>query len=124
MDSNTTPVTPVITLPEDLPPGTFIPYEKQDRTPAALQHLEALAAEALGIDRQRLVSLRGAVVGEGSVAMFVEMDERMSTVAVGYVVASYRGGDTEDGRIKPTVSRYAGIARANEAYDRRKDELS
>lgn len=50
-----------------------IPYEKTDRTPAALQPLEAMTSDMLGIKPAWFVCLAGQITEHGSVAMFGEV---------------------------------------------------
>ena len=120
-------------LPESLTyPGTvvyepaavgdtaLVPYEKADRTPAALQHLETMTSGILGIAPHWFVSLRGAVLDGGSVALFGEVrqpgqgpDFRL------YRVVSYDGGSQK-------FSHASRIDRADaeHLYDQRVQELS
>jgi hypothetical protein len=100
-------------------PGAPIPYEKQDRTPSALQHLEGLAVQVLNIDPQLLVSLRGIVTEHGSVATFGEKIHRGSADYRLYRVVSY---DSRTGKFTH-LSRYVGT-HAAKLYDQRVEELS
>lgn len=96
-----------------------IPYQKLDRTPPALQHLEALTGDLLGLDVQWFVSLLGAVVDKGSVALFGEVRELGGADFRLYRVVSY---DSGTGKFVH-VSRIERAA-AEHLYDQRVEELS
>lgn len=100
-------------------PDAPIPYEKADRTPEALQHLEAMAADLLMINTQRLVCLLGAIEDKGSVALFGETVEPGDAAFRVYRVVSY---DTQTKRFTH-ASRYER-ALAERVYDQRREELS
>jgi hypothetical protein len=97
----------------------YVPHEKVDRTPSALQHLEAMTCELLAMESRWLVSLLGAIEDEGSVALFGEL------YAIGHPefrlfrVVSY---DTRTGRF--THASRIERADAEHLYDQRREELS
>lgn len=108
---------PAAGAPGGKPPA--IPYEKVDRTPAALQHLEGLLVDYLRLDSRWLVSLLGAIEDKGSVALFGEVREIGHTDIRLYRVVSYDG---RDGRF--THASRIERADAEHLYDQRRKELS
>jgi hypothetical protein len=98
----------------------LIPYEKADRIPAALQHLEAMTSDLLGIAPHWFVSLLGAIEDKGSVALFGEVRQPGSGPEFRlYRVVSY---DTRTSKFTH-VSRH-DRAHAERLYDQRREELS
>jgi hypothetical protein len=95
-----------------------IPYEKADRTPQALQHLEAMAIDLLSLDPQRLVALLGAIEDKGSVAMFGEVEKVGADFRIFRVVSF----DAQTKRFTH-ASRFDRVL-AERVYDQRRDELS
>jgi hypothetical protein len=98
----------------------LIPYEKVDRTPAALKHLEAMLADFTTLDSGWFVSLLGAVEDKGSVALFGEVRELGGGPDFRlYRVVSY-AADT--GKFFHASRR--DRASAERLYDQRREELS
>lgn len=83
---------PVITQPEDLPPTTLLPYEKQYRVPEPLVPLEEAVAAALRVDVQQLVIIEGSIAGERLAAWFEVRAAQGVERVWGYVVA-YKAPD-------------------------------
>jgi hypothetical protein len=110
---------PAIYEPAAVGDTALIPYEKTDRTPAALQHLEAMTADLLALNPARLVSLLGAIEDKGSVAMFGEVAEIGHPEYRLYRIVSY---DTLTKRFTH-ASRF-DRALAERVYDQRREELS
>jgi hypothetical protein len=96
-----------------------IPYEKVDRTPAALQHLEAMTCDLLALEPRFLVSLLGAVEDKGSAALFGEVREIGHTEFRLYRVVSY---DSRTGKF--THASRIERADAEHLYGQRREELS
>lgn len=97
----------------------LIPYEKADRIPAALQHLEALTADFIGLNADWFVSLLGAVVDKGSVALFAEVREVGQLDFRLYRIVSY-----DSGTGKFTHTSRIERADAERLYYQRVEELS
>lgn len=110
---------PVRVVQPDEEPAELLPYEKVDRTPAALQHLEGMTANFLGIDPGMLVSLLGAIEDKGSVALFGETTELAHPVFRIYRIVSF---DSQTQRFTH-ASRF-DRQHAERAYDQRREELS
>ena len=96
-----------------------VPHVKVDRTPSALQHLEALLIDHLQLDGCLLVSLLGSIEDKGSVALFGEVREPGHTDFRVYRVVGY---DTQLGRF--THASRIDRAQAERLYDQRREELS
>lgn len=96
-----------------------IPYEKVDRTPEALQHLEGMTADLLGIPAGYFVCLAGRIVEHGTVALFGEVRNLGHPDFRLYRVVSY---DSRTGRFAH-ISRYQRDA-ADSHYEARIEELS
>jgi hypothetical protein len=111
---------PIVTLaPAVTGPDAPVPYEKVDRTPSALQHLEGLLIGYLGLDSRWLVSLLGSIQDKGSVALFGELLHIGHPEFRLYRVVSF------DGRTQrfTHASRHER-ADAERLYDQRVEELS
>lgn len=100
-------------------PAAPIPYEKTDRTPAALQQLEGMMVDLLRIPVGWFVCLKGQLTEHGSVAMFGEVRNLGHPDYRLYRVVSH---DSRNGRFAH-LSRYERAA-ADSHYDARIEELS
>jgi hypothetical protein len=98
----------------------LIPHEKVDRTPAALQHLEAMLADFLSLDAAWLVSLLGALLDKGSVALFGEV----RALGHGDDFRLYRVVSYDSGTGKFTHVSRIERADAERLYGQRVEELS
>lgn len=81
--------------PEDLAPDqlSLVPDLPTERTATALLSLQAGVALAQNMRESELVSLRGAVLDEGTVGLFGKLQRPGSTALVAYIVGWHKAGD-------------------------------